>query len=150
MGFFSNLTRSWKKSSKLQELQKKIAQPGRGINDVVSDFRRSLEGRTNEKERALEEFLDLCEADEGVKKVMEIEALGRSDLKQLYIQLSVNGLGQWVNGHCAALSTIAYVEPLQYAVRARKRGTGLQEIAFNLLEYWEHKIPQGALLRRVQ
>ena len=149
MGFFSNLTRSWKKSSKLQELQKKIAPPGRGINDVVSDFRHLLEGGTNEKERALEDFLDLCEADEGVKNVMEIEALSRTDLKQLYIQLSANGLGQWVKGHYAALSTIAYVEPLQYAVRARKRGTGLQEIAFNLLEYWEDKIPQGALLRRV-
>lgn len=150
MGFFSNLTRSWKKSSKLQELQRKVAPPGRPINDVVSNFRRTLESGANEKERALEEFLDLCEGDEGVRKLMEIEGLSRSDLKQLYVQLSVNGLGQWVKGHYAALSTIAYVEPLQYAVRARKRGTGLQEIAFNLLEYWEDRIPQGALLRKVQ
>ena len=129
MGFFSNLTRSWKKSSKLQELEKKIAPPGRTINDLVSDFRRSLGDGTNEKERALKEFLDLCEADEGVKKVMEVEALSRNDLEELYVQLSVNGLGQWVKGHYGALSTIAYVEPLQYAVRARKQGTSLQEIA---------------------
>lgn len=135
MGLFSNLIRSWKKSSRLRELQLKIAPPGRSLDDVVSTFKRSLENGTNEKERALEEYLDLCAADEGVKKVMEIERLSRADLKQLYVQLSVNGLGQWVKGHYAALSTIAYVEPLQYASRAQKRGTGLLEIAFNLLEY---------------
>ncbi len=150
MGFFSNLTRSWKKSSRLRELQLKVAPPGRGLDDVVSDFKRSLEGRTDEKERALEEFLDLCEADEGVKKVMETEHLSRADLKQIYIRLSVAGLGQWVKGHHAALSTIAYVEPLVYAARAQKRGTDWREIAFNLLEYWEDKIPQGGLLRQVQ
>lgn len=152
MGFFSNLLRSNKKSSRLRELQMKIAPPGRSLslNDIVSDFKRSLEGGTNERERALEDFLDLCQADEGVKKVMEIEQISRADLKHLYVQLSINGLGCWVKGHYAALSTIAYVEPLQYAVRAQKRGTGLLEIAFNLLEYWEDKIPQGGLLHRVQ
>lgn len=150
MGFFSNLTRSWKKSSRLQGLQKAIAPPNRNINDVVSEVRRSLEGGINEKDRALEEFLDLCESDDEVKKVMEIEHLSRSDLKQLYIRLSAAGLGQWINGHYAALSTIAYVEPLQYLVRAQKRGVSWQESVYNLLEYWEGKIPQGGLLRQVQ
>lgn len=150
MGFFSNLTGSWKKSSRLQDLQKIIAPPDRNINDVVSGFKHSLEGGMSEKDRALEEFLDLCESDDGVKKVMEIEHISRSDLKQLYIRLSVAGLGQWIKGHYAALSTIAYVEPLQYLVRAEKRGIGWQEILFNLLEYWEEKIPSGGLLRQVQ
>ena len=150
MGFFSNLTGSWKKSSRLQDLQKVIAPPDQNINDVASEFRRSLEGGTSEKDRALEEFLDLCESDDGVKKVMAIEQLSRSDLKQLYIRLSAAGLGQWIKGHYAALSTIAYVEPLQYLVRAEKRGIGWQTIVFNLLEYWEEKIPSGGLLRQVQ
>lgn len=149
MAFFSNLTRSWKKSSRVRELQLKIAPPDRGADDVVSEFMRSLGSGTNEKDRALEEFLDLCEADEGVKKVMETEDLSRSDLKQIYIRLSVAGLGQWVKGHYAALSTIAYVEPLRYAVRAQKQGTEWREIAYNLLEYWDNKIPQGGLLRQV-
>lgn len=104
----------------------------------------------SEKDRALEEFLDLCESDDGVKKVMAIEHLSRSDLKQFYIRLSAAGLGQWIKGHYAALSTIAYVEPLQYLVRAEKRGIGWQTIVFNLLEYWEDKIPSGGLLRQVQ
>jgi hypothetical protein len=125
MGFFSNLTRSWKKSSRLQELQKIIAPPNRNTNDVISEFRRSLASGMSEKDRALEEFLDLCESDDGVKKIMENEHISRIDLKQLYVQLSAAGLGQWINGHYAALSSIAYVEPLQYLVRAQKKGGNL-------------------------
>ena len=150
MGFFSNLAGSWKKSSRLQDLQKVIAPPNQNLNDLVSGIKRSLESGMSEKDRALEDFLDLCESDDGVKKVMAIEHLSRSDLKQLYIRLSAAGLGQWIKGHYAALSTIAYVEPLQYLVRAEKRGIGWQTIVFNLLEYWEGKIPSGGLLRQVQ
>ena len=149
MGFFSNLTQSWKKSSKLQELQKAIAPLDRSLDDLVSGVRHPLESGMNERGRALEAFFDLCESDAGVKKVMEIEHLSRADLKQLYVSLLTAGLGQWVKGHYAALSTIAYVEPLQYSVRAQKRGVGRPEIALNLLEYCEGKIPAGGLLRQV-
>lgn len=150
MGFFSYLTRSWQKSSRLQELERLIAPPDQGIGDIVSTAVKSSSGEISQKDRALEEFLDLCESDDNVKKVMAIEHLSRSDLKQLYVRLSAAGLGQWIKGHYAALSTIAYVEPLQYLVRAEKRGIGWQTIVFNLLEYWEEKIPSGGLLRQVQ
>ena len=147
MGFFSNLTRSWNKSSKLQELQKVISPPNQSISDLV---RRSLDtDAMSARQHAIEQFLDLCESDDGVRKVMEIEGLSRADLEQLYVNLLANGLG-WIKDHHAALSTIAYVEPLQYSVRAKKRGVGLLEIVFNLREYWEGKIPSGGLLRQVQ
>lgn len=149
MGFFSNLTQSWKKSSRLQELQKTIAPPNRNLNDLVSEVRQLRDSGINERDRALEEFLDLCESDAGVKRVMEIEHLSRTDLKQLYVSLLAAGLGQWIKGHYAALSTIAYVEPLQYCVRAQKRAVSWPQIVFNLLEYWEGKIPSGGLLRQV-
>lgn len=148
MGFFSNLIRSWNKSSRLQELQKAIVPPNQSISDVVSSAKRSWESGMSEKDCALEEFLDLCESDEGVKKIMEIEQLSRSDLRDLYFSLSAAGLGQWIKGHYAALSTIAYVEPLQYLVHAQKRGIGWGEIVLNLLEYWEGKIPSGELLHQ--
>jgi hypothetical protein len=102
--------RSGNKSSRLRELQLKIAPPERNVNDLVSDVMRSFENGTNEKERALEEFLDLCESDEAVREAMRMEHLSRADLMQLYANLSAAGLGQWVEGHYAALSTIAYVE----------------------------------------
>ncbi len=150
MGFFSNLTRSWKKSSRLQELQKAIAPPNQNLSDLVSNAARSSSGGMSPRDRALEEFLDLCEADEGVKQVMEIEHMSRSDLKQLYVRLLAAGLGQWIKGHYAALSTIAYVEPLQYAVRAQERGVAWLEVVSNLLEYWEGRIPSGGLLSQVR
>jgi hypothetical protein len=150
MGFFSNLTGSWNKSSKLQQLERIIAPPIKNAEDMAAELRRRLEGGIGEKDRALESFLDLCESDEGIRKVMAIETISRADLREIYAQLLFIGLGQWVKGHYAALSTIAYVEPLQYSVRAKKNGVGMQEIAFNLLEYWEDRIPKGGLLRQLQ
>jgi hypothetical protein len=60
------------------------------------------------------------------------------------------GLGQWVKGHYAALSTIAYGEPLLFLVRAERAGMNLREIASILLRYWSNEIPQGGLLRTVR
>lgn len=142
MGFFSNIIRSWKKSSKLLELQKTISPPNQCIGDLIANA--AL------RDHALEKFLDLCESDEGVQQVMKIEGLSRSDLKQLYVRLSAAGLGQWIKGHHVALSTIAYVEPLQYAVRAQKRGVSWIEVVSNVLAYWEGQFPQGALLNQVR
>lgn len=149
MGFFSNIARSWKKSSRLRELQIKIAPPGRTVDDVVAGFMQSLNGQADEKATALAQFLDLCESDQGVKNVMELEGLSRSDLENIYMRLNAAGLGQWVKGHYAALSTIAYGESLLYVVRSQKRNIDLLTIASNLLDYWENKIPQGALLAQV-
>jgi hypothetical protein len=118
MGFFSNLRQSWGKSSRLQELQKIIAPPNQSVNELASDLLRSFESGNNEKERALEDFLDLCESDAGVKKVMEIEHLSRSDLEELYHTLLKVGLGQWVKGHC---TTTAPNVSASAASIARKR-----------------------------
>lgn len=142
MGFFSNVTRSWKKSSRLAELQKTISPPNQSIGDLVANAAR--------RDQALEEFLDLCESDEGVQQVMKIEGLSRSDLKQMYVRLSAAGLGQWIKGHHVALSSIAYVEPLQYVFRAQKHGVAWMEVVSNLLAYWEGQVPQGALLNQVR
>ena len=101
-------------------------------------------------ERALEEFLSLCEADDGVKQVMTVEGVSRSDLKDLYMRLVAAGLGQWMKGHYAALSTLAYVEPLQFAVRAPKQGVSWAQVVFGLQQYWEGRIPSGGLLNQLR
>jgi hypothetical protein len=139
------ITYSLKKSSRLRELQLKISPPRRGADELVSDFIRSMGKASSEKEQSLQEFLDLCVADAGVAKIMEIEQVTRSDLVQLYSDLSAAGLGQWVEGHYVALSTIAYPEPLLYAIRSKKRGVHNLELAANLLDYWEGKLPPGSL-----
>jgi len=149
MGFFSNVVRSWRKSSKLRELQTAIAPPGQTVDSMVSGFMQSLGGGPDPKAAALAEFFDLCEADEGVKSVMQLEGLTRSDLEQIYGSLRAIGLGQWVKDHYAALSTVAFPEPLLYLVRSRQRNVDPHIIASNLLDYWENKIPPGSLLAQV-
>ena len=151
MGIFSQFIKSWRKSSKLAKLESRIASPGRMREYNTADFVKSYFENAKDSDRALEEFLDLCVSDEGVKKVMEVENLSRADLKEIYCMLLRVGLGQWIKGHYAALSTIAYLEPLLYVVRSKKQQKGeLLEIAGNLLAYWEDEIPPGALLNKVK
>ena len=109
-----------------------------------------LSRRSDDGDRALADYLDLCEADEAVAKVMEMEKLSRSSLIDIYGHLLTNGLDRWVKGHHAALSSIAYPEPLYFASRAPNKGMNWREIAFSLLEYWEDSIPEGELWDRVK
>ena len=147
MGIFSTIVKSWKKSSRLQELEKAISPPhqsGGNLSDSPS-----ITDAIQAKDRALEDFLNLCEADDGVQQIMKVEGISRTDLKNIYIDLLAAGLGQWIQGHYAALSTIAYVEPLQYTIRAQKAGAPMTDVAGNLLDYWSGRIPQGALLSQI-
>ena len=150
MGLFSNLTRSWKKSTRLQELEKLIAPPNQSVHDLVSAATKSSSVAASPRDRALDEFLDLCESDEGIKQVMAVERLSRQDLKELYTHLLAAGLGQWIKGHYVALSTIAYVEPLQYTVRSQRMGNSWPRIVSDLLAHWEERISSGALLDKVR
>lgn len=138
MGIYSTFVHSWKKSFRLRRLQLKIAPPDQTVDDG-----------NPEEDKALEDLLDLCEDDDGIRKLMEIESLSRSDLKEFYHRLCRAGLGQWVKGHYVALSTIAYGEPLLFLVRAERAGMSLREISPILLRYWSNEIPQGGLLRAV-
>lgn len=150
MAIFSNSIRSLRKSWKLRKLQMRIAPPARWSHDSYNNFMKSLESGINDRKRAINKFLDLCEDDPGVRRVMETEQLSREDLENIYERLVILGLGGWIKGHYAALSSIAYVEPLLYVARSQKSGTSWEEIALNLMQYWEGRFPQGGLLQRVQ
>ena len=134
MGFFSSLKGSFNKSKRLNKLQMEISGQSSGAD---------------RKDQPLEEFLDLCESDEGVAKVMLQYNLNRNDLKDIYRRLVRSGLGQWIKGHYAALSTIAYFETLIYVVASEKKGTKWEEIVGNILYYWQGKIPQGRLYKKI-
>ena len=150
MGLFGNLARSFKKSSKLRKLQLEIAPPQQTTEDAVKGFLESVRTGDNRKEKALEEFLDLCESDDSVAMVMKNYNLDRDDLKGIYSELVVVGLGQWIKGHYAALSSIAYYEPLLYYTESKRKGSSIYEIANGLIEYWSGSIRQGDLYRSVR
>lgn len=150
MGFFSALIGSFKKSKNLRKLQVRISPPDQNIEDITSNFMDSLQSGRNDRYDAIEEYLDLCINDEGVKKVMMEYDLSRDDLKKVYINLIKTGLGQWIKGHHAALSTIAYYEPLLFHVESERRDGSYLETVGALLSYWEGRIPQGGLLKALR
>lgn len=147
MGFFSALAGSLRKSKKLRKLQLIISPPDQSLEDITSNFITNLKSGKDEKEQALEKFIDLCINDEGVTQVLSKYELNSNDLKAIYRQLIANGLGQWVKGHYVALSTIAYHEPLLFFVESTQRGVPFPEIVNYLFEYWEGKVKQGDLLK---
>lgn len=130
MGFFSAFKNSWKKSGEIRSLQKKIA---------------SLTFEP-EKEVLMQQYLNVCERDEGVSDVMCKYNLTRDDLYQFTIQLSGSGLGGWVKGHYMPLSTITYFEPLLFMVESKKRGIDWGTIVGKILGYWDGDYAHGELL----
>ncbi len=146
MGLFSSLTGSLKKSKKLQKLQKQISPPNQSAEDLISELSNLSKHGTSREDQALEEYLDLCESDEGVAKVIGQYNLCRDDLKLIHTKLTTAGLGQYIKGHYAALSTIAYYEPLLYYVESERRGESWLTIVGNLLGYWNEAIPQSGLI----
>ena len=146
MGLFSSLTGSLKKSKKLQKLQKQISPPNQSTEDLISELSEVIKHGTSREDQALEEYLNLCESDEGVAKVIGQYNLSRDDLKLIHTKLTTAGLGQYIKGHYAALSTIAYYEPLLYYVTSERRGESWLTIVGNLLDYWNGAIPQSGLI----
>jgi hypothetical protein len=138
--------RSFRKSSKLAKLQRKLHPPNQSIRDIAASLREQAISGFGARDRALSDYLDLCESDPGVQNLMRMYALSRSDLTEIYAQAMLNGLGRWVKGHYAALSTIAYVEPLQYFVEGERQGKSRLKLYGDLLSYWSGDIRQGALL----
>src|ERR1700682_4205196 len=134
MLFFPKLRKSWKRTNDLRELQLAVVWAARSP-DVAATA------------QALERYLDLCLADEGVMAVLQRNALKRDDRRARYEWLSAGGLGRWIKGHYTALSSIAYVEPLEYLACSERRGEDRVAICGILLEYWLGSISTQKLLR---
>ena len=150
MGLFLSLAKSLKKSRKLAKLQRQIHPPNETANDMVNEALKDMlggGGNRRQRERYLEEFLDLCVSDKGVKAVIDKYGLDKDDLREIYSNLLIGGLGQYIKGHFAALSTIAYHEPLLYVVKSEQANVSRAEIMSNLLSYWNNDIPQGGLVK---
>ncbi|MBF0278061.1 MAG: hypothetical protein HQM13_09730 [SAR324 cluster bacterium] len=121
--------RRWKKVKKLQQ-------------KIVP----SQENTGEERNQAFEEYLDLCIGDQHVAPFMKEQNLTRKDLKGIFQTLESTSLGQWVEDHYAALTTIAYLEPLYFFVVSEKQGKSLSEITSDLMGYWKGDVPRGSLL----
>jgi len=132
MGIFS-----WGKSSKLKGLEKIITT---GPTDNFTQWMKDQ----GKRDQALEEYLDICATDDGIKTMMAGEAASRADLKVIYEEYSKTGLAN------AILQTIANAKALQYVVRAKKKGVSPLTIRLNIVEYSQGKLSEDALLQQVR
>jgi hypothetical protein len=133
MLFFPKLRKSWKRTNDLRELQLAVVWAARSTDGAATAL-------------AMERYLDLSLADEGVKAVLQRNHLERDDLRARYEWLISGGLGRWVKGHYTALSSIAYAEPLEYLACSERRGENRAAICGILLEYWLGSISKQKLL----
>lgn len=144
-------TWSFKKSGRLHELQLQIRPPSFDAKKLIESTLRDLQhgiDPTAKRDRAVEDFLDLCVRDSKVFGVMERYNLNRNDLRSIAEILDNRGLG-WIRGHYAAYSTIAYSEPLEFFAEAMARDGHPQQIAAVLCDYWAGRIANGTLERHL-
>jgi hypothetical protein len=133
MLFFPKLRKSRKRTNDLRELQIAVDWATRSSDAAATT-------------KAMERYLDLCLADDGVMAVLQRSELNRDDLRTRYEWLSAGGLGCWIKGHHTALSSIAYVEPLAYLADSERHGEDRMTICGILLEYWLGSISKRKLL----
>jgi len=89
------------------------------------------------RRQAEEALIDYCVATESIQNVMDEYNISKDDLHQLYYELVNVGAGQWKTGHWVAASALAYPEALRYMMQGKDKKSPFEEIAWNLLMYFE-------------
>ena len=105
---FAAFFKSMRKSARLKKVSKKLAKPV----DYADVFK--LSKKFNEKDKYIEELIDIAEADEYVKSVMNEYEASRQTLKELYEMLISLGAGQYAGGHYVAASSLVYAATLKF------------------------------------
>jgi hypothetical protein len=144
-----DISKHSEKSEKLSKLQSIIwGDLGSPDPTGFEAMQRSMKA----KEEALEEYWDLCEADESIAGLMQLYDFSRKDLNDVYLKMIDVGIGQWVKGHFVALSALAYREPFHYLMESEERGRwdgeDFKKVAVDILHYFREEIPQGELYKQ--
>lgn len=134
MGFINNIFSSLTKSHKLQQMQNDLG------NIPIPQDATSLMSWSEKREKLLNQYIDFCLTDLGVLKIVKDFEITKKDLKEIYNKLLSSGAGQWVRGHYVALSTLAYMQPLEYFLKAKRMHKSDIEIMSNLIVYFEKRM----------
>jgi hypothetical protein len=126
MGIFMSIA----KRRKLTKLSLVLSNPAMDIASLMD----------GSKDRALEELIALCEHDTETSRVITSYGVNRDDLIEIYRALVVGGAGMWAGRHWVAVSSLAYPDSLDYALRnlTGKEPTkeNYLEVALNLVEHF--------------
>lgn len=145
---------SIRKGMRLRRYEKKILKlegntGGSSPSDMMKIVRSAMINSAQLKQ-LYQEFFEFCLEDQGVDMVFDELGMTFDDMNHIMWTLRTNGLGRWVKGHYAALSTLAYYEPFTYAACHHKDNGHIPlNAAHQILLYWENRLPQGALLEEL-
>jgi hypothetical protein len=150
MSLQDDIFKSSEKSEKLSKLQNII---WGDLGSLEPAGFEAMQKSMKAKEDALEEYWDLCEADENISSLMQKYNLSREGLKDAYLDLIDVGAGKWIKGHFVALSALAYSEPFCYLFESEQReksNENFEKVASDLIRYFREEIPQGELYKQYE
>ncbi|WP_149983342.1 hypothetical protein [Pseudoalteromonas rhizosphaerae] len=113
---------------KLQRLAKIITRK--------TDLRTELSSDSSPKQEALDEYLYICIESDDISELMLEFNLNKDSLKEIYNDLILMSLGQWVKGQYVALSTLYNYEALGFYLVAKNSGIENSSIGETLYDYW--------------
>ena len=100
---------SYLKTRKLHKIERELAPASGGtVHDLLIHHQSTR--------HALEDLLDLVEADPDVRQVMAAHGATKETLRQVYVKLVTGGAGNWVEGHWVAASTLASGHTLAFVL----------------------------------
>lgn len=138
-----NFPRLRAREKRLRVLQREIAYGDRDPKSFSRGMGSTLRDGSDE---LMTVYVNACREDAQVADLMMDYELGVEDLHNIYARLKLAGLDQWIGGRHAALSTIAYAEPLEFFIESERRRVAPVATAIVLIEYWEGRIRKGRLL----
>ncbi|MDH5542516.1 MAG: hypothetical protein OEY64_06085 [Nitrospinota bacterium] len=94
---------------------------------------------SGKKEKALEEYFDLCFENSEIKKILKKHDIGKDFLLELYPWLLKSGAWQWVQGEHAALSVFIHPELLDFCINSFVTGKPpIMETSWKIIQFIEN------------
>ncbi|MGO2356237.1 MAG: hypothetical protein ACTH58_16070 [Marinomonas foliarum] len=119
------------------------------IASQKTSLREELSDEPSSKSVALEEYLLTSIEFDDVHDLTLQYGLNLDSFHDIYADLLRIGLGQWINGSYAALSTISNGETLDFYLIAKSSKIAESDIAETLFEYWSGSIKRGSLAKLI-
>jgi hypothetical protein len=127
----------------LSSIAKDLDQP----IDVDAIVRDAISGTASKSSRGISRLLALCQDTPQLHAVLNRHGIELGELAVLYRRLCLKGAGQWVSGHYAAASALAYPHTLDWFLARRVLTSTDDELhtAYALVEHFRRGRPLDPL-----
>jgi len=138
---FRTLFWSFKKSSRLKRIGRKLTPTPDGGKSLMQDFAEggfdAIKPRLDERKEGLRELFALVREDPVTSKLLQDYRVDDKELEELYIKLVRNGAGIYKKGHWIPASTLAFGQTLEYVLKNKDTGHDeFEKICYRLWQYF--------------